>query len=279
MFARQYLQGDETPIRYLQPGSGQAQLGYLWTYNVPGGDTLYDWHASRGHECLVTRVGLDFSGTLQCDGYGAYQTYAKQCDDVLLAGCWAHARRKFYDAREQSPVRAAWILRQIQNLYRIEARLREQKAGPALREAVRCAESVPIVNRIRRALFRFRADPCCLPQSLLGQACDYTLGQWEPLQVYLSDGLVELDNNLVENAIRPTALGKKNWMFFGAKDAGQNSAILFTMVTNCRNHGVEPFEYLQWLFTELPSATNQQIAQMTPRAYAEATTAQQRLAS
>ncbi len=168
MFAQNYLQGDETPVRYLQPGSGKAQLGYLWTYNVPGGDTLYDWHASRGHQCLVARLGLDFSGTLQCDGYGAYQTYARLCEDVTLAGCWAHARRKFYDAREQYPVRAFWILRQIGHLYKIEARLRESNAGPALREAVRCAESVPIVHRIQRALFRFRADPRCLPQGLLG---------------------------------------------------------------------------------------------------------------
>jgi transposase len=279
IFAQRYLQGDETPIRYLQPGSGKAQIGYLWTYNVPGGDTLYDWHASRGHECLKKRLGLDFSGTLQCDGYVAYQTYARQCEAVILAGCWAHARRYFYDAREQSPIRATWILRQLQNLYRIEARLREKKAGPALREAVRCAESAPIVNRIRRALFRFRADPRCLPKSLLGQACDYTLGQWEPLQVYLREGAVEIDNNLVENAIRPTAVGKKGWLFFGSRNAGQDSAILFTIVATCRKHGVEPFEYLRWLFTELPGATNQQIGQMTPRAYAGAKAARLRLAS
>lgn len=279
MFALKYVQGDETPIRYLKPGSGKAQLGYLWTYNVPGGDTLYDWHASRSHECLKGRLGLEFSGTLQCDGYGAYQTYARLCEDVTLAGCWAHARRKFHDAREHSPVRATWILRQIQNLYRIEARLREKKAGPALREAVRCAESVPIIQRIQRAMFRFRADSRCLPQSLLGQAIDYTLGQWEPLSVYLGNGLVEIDNNLVENAIRPTAVGKKNYLFFGAEDAGEQSAIAYTIIACCRNHGVEPFEYLTWLFEELPRATNQQIAEMTPRAYAQAKAAELRAAS
>lgn len=279
IFALGYVKADETPIKYLEPGSGKAQLGYLWTYHGFNGDTLYDWHTGRGHGCLEARIPVEFAGVLQCDGYGAYQTYANKHEDITLAGCWAHARRKFFDALDQSPTWAAWILRQIQLLYRIEKRLRQAHAGPALREAVRQSESRMIVERVQRALLLIKAKRQCLPESLIGKAIDYTLGQWKPLQVFLRDGRVEIDNNLVENAIRPTKLGEKNWLFIGADFAGWRAAVLYTLVTSCRHHGVEPFEYFRYLFENLPRMFNRQIVHVTPRAYAEARRAEDRLAS
>jgi transposase len=181
-------------------------------------------------------------------------------------------RRKFFEAQEQSPKTAGWFLRQIQHLYQIEARLRETRdggTGPQLRQAVRAAESHPIVQRLKQALLRLKTRGRHLPQSLLGIAMDYTLGQWPTLGVYLTDGRVEIDNNLVENAIRPTALGKKNWLFVGEAEAGERAAILYTLIECCRRRGLDPYAYLKDVLTRLPNMTNHQIPEVTPAAWAK----------
>lgn len=265
-----YAQVDETPVAYLAPGRGKTEQGYLWTCCKPGGDVFYRWETSRAAECLEKLVGREFKGILQCDGYSAYRAYAGRTSGIGLAGCLAHARRKFHDALEQSPTRAGWILRQIQHLYRIEAALREKKAGPALRQAVRAHQSRPIMERVRQALLRFKAGRLHLPQSLLGQAVEYALGQWSTLEVYLADGRVEIDNNLVENAIRPTAIGKKNWLFMGEAGAGQRGAIIYTVIESCRRRKIDPYAYLRDILTRLPHLTNRQVAEITPAAWAKA---------
>jgi len=204
-----YVQVDETPVDYLEPGNGKTKQGYLWTCSRPGGEVFYRWETSRAAACLENIIPVDFKGTVQCDGYSAYRSFANQRNGTIaLAGCWAHLRRKFHEALEQSPKTAGWIMRQIQHLYRVESRLREQRVGPRLRQAVRAHQSRPIVQRLERALVRLKSGARHLPQSLLGIAIDYALGQWKTLEVYVADGRVEIDNNLVENAIRPTAIGK-----------------------------------------------------------------------
>jgi transposase len=264
-----YVQVDETPVAYLAPGHGKTKPGYLWTCSRPGGDVFYRWETSRAAACLDQIIPVDFKGTVQCDGYAAYRSFANGRDGaVKLAGCWAHVRRKFHEALEQSPQTAGWLLRQIQHLYRVEARLREQRAGPKLRAAVRAHESRPIVERFERALVRLKAGGRHLPQSLLGIAMDYALGQWRTLGVYLGDGRVEIDTNLVENAIRPTALGKKNWLFMGEAEAGQRGAILYTLIESCRRRGIDPYAYLKDVLTRLPTMTNHQIPEVTPAAWA-----------
>lgn len=267
-----YVQIDETPVRYLAPGNGQTKQGYLWTAHRPRGDVLYRWETSRAATCLENLVPVDFIGTIQCDGYAGYRAFAdrRPAAQIRLAGCWAHVRRKFHDALEQSPRTAGWLLRQLQHLYRIEASLREQRAGPKLRAAVRAHQSRPIIERFKKALVRLKASGRYLPQNLLGQAIDYTLGQWPALEVYLSDGRVEIDNNLVENAIRPTAIGKKNWLFIGDAGAGERSAIIYTVIESCRRRGIDPYAYLRDVLTRLPHMTNRQIPEVTPEAWAKA---------
>jgi transposase len=263
-----YVQVDETPIDYLEPGHGKTKQGYLWTGSRPGGDVFFRWETSRATACLGRVVPTTFTGTIQCDGYAAYRSFAKGREpSITLAGCWAHVRRKFYEARESSPRLAGWLLNQIQQLYRIEARLREPHAGPNLRAAVRASQSRPIVRRIERALFKLKASGRQLPQSPLGTAIDYALGQWRTLEVYVADGRVEIDNNLVENAIRPTAIGKKNWLFIGDADAGQRSAIIYTVIECCRRRGLNPAAYLRDVLTRLPNMTTRQIPEVTPAAW------------
>jgi transposase len=266
-----YVQIDETPVQYLEPGHGQTKQGYLWTGSRPGGDVFYSWHTSRAAACLDVILPVNFKGTVQCDGYAAYPSFANgRAGAIVLAGCWAHVRRGFYEAREQAPKVSGWFLRQIQNLYRIESVLRDKQAGPALREAVRAHQSRPIVERIGHALVCFKTLGRFLPKSLLGEAIDYALGQWSGLQMYLGDGRVEIDNNLVENAIRPTALGRKNWLFMGEADAGQRGAIIYTIVESCRRRGQDPYKYLREVLTRLPHMTNRQIPEVTPQAWCKA---------
>lgn len=265
-----YVQVDETPIEFLEPGNGKTRQGYFWTCSRPGGDVVYRWETSRGANCLHNLIPVDFKGILQCDAYQAYRSFAKSRNgDIQLSGCWAHVRRRFYDALEQSPHSAAWILGQIQQLYAVEASLRQRRAGPKLRAAQRAWQSKPVIQRLSRALIALKASRRYLPQSLLGQAIDYALGQWALLAVYLDKGQLEIDNNLVENAIRPTAVGKKNWLFVGEAGAGQRGAIIYTLVESCRRRGIDPNAYLRDVLTRLPHMTNRQIPEVTPEAWAK----------
>jgi transposase len=269
-----YVQIDETPIEYLEPGNGATKLGYLWTCARPGGDTVFAWHTSRAAACLENIIPADFRGTVQSDGYAAYPAFARahntraQSEAIVLAGCWAHARRALIEAREGAPTTCGWLLRQISALYKIEAQLRQKRSGPNLREAVRAAQSIPLLRRIRAAMLRIRSR--YLPQSAMAKAITYTLDQWPALERFASDGHIEIDNNNVENAIRPTALGKKNWLFIGAADKGQRAAVLYTIVESCRRRRIDPQAYLCDILTRLPALTTSQIHEVTPQAWAKA---------
>ena len=286
-----YVQVDETPIRYLEPGHGKAKLGYLWTACHPGVGVVFEWHTSRAAECLQTLIPADFAGVMQSDGYAAYPAFVGGHNargggaSITLAGCWAHARRKFYEAAENGDKGAAWLLGQIQHLYQIEAKLREQRASPKLREAVRTAQSRPIFERIGQAMRRLQAGRRHLPQSNMGKAFSYALGQWSELEVFLGHGKVEIDKQprrkrhtphgspihlppLVPDAAS-SAIGKKNWLFIGEAAAGERGAILYTIVENCRRLGVDPCQYLRDILTLLPRATNRQIPDLTPQAWAK----------
>ena len=265
-----YVQIDETPIRYLEPGHGKTKTGYLWTYGEPKADVVFHWETSRAAACLEKILPVDFRGIAQCDGYAAYGSFAKSRGGaIVLAGCMAHVRRKFYEASEQAPQVAGWILHQMQLLYEIESKLRVSRAGPNLRAAIRASQSRMFMNRLHRTMVQLKTSHRFLPRSLMGAAIDYALSQWPTLLVYLDDGRLEIDNNLIENAIRPTAVGKKNWLFIGEAAAGERSAILYTVIENCRRRGIDPFSYLKEVFTRLPSMTNWQVKDITPKAWAK----------
>ena len=212
---------------------------------------------------------MNFRGVLQCDAYAAYPAFANKREGIELVGCWAHARRHFHEALEHVPLRANWVLYQIQNLYRIEARLRKSKAGPALRAVVRASQSTMVLNRLKRALENMESSRRHLPASSFGQAISYTLSNWESLIKYVGNGRVEIDNNGVENAIRPTAIGKKNWLFFGDAEAGQRSAVIYTIIESCRRRGIDPHEYLRDVLTRITESTNWNVADLTPQKWAK----------
>jgi transposase len=261
-----YLQADETPVDYQDPGRGRCGQGYLWAYRAGNVGVLFEWFASRASNCL-TKMLKGYEGLLQTDGYAGYEAFYRQDENraqrskVVLAACWAHVRRKFFDAREESPV-AAQVLADIQRLYGIERALREQKADASTRRSQRQEKSVPVLQQIERTLKESQAKH--LPQSLTSKAIGYTLELWDRLTVYTEYGQMEIDNNLVENAIRPTAVGKKNWLFFGSAQAGQTSAILFSLIGTCRMLDINPQEYLLDVLPRLPKMTNQTAHLYTP---------------
>ena len=265
------LQVDETTMDYLVPGRGSTKLGYLWTYLDPVRKTVYfDWQLGRSHECLLEIIGVDpetgmtnFRGIIQCDGFSAYNTLVARYGGIRLAGCLAHIRRKFYDAEKQAPDRVLPVLLEIQALYRIERQLRCSKAPPGCRELVRRARSRPIVENLHQLILNERMAH--LPESNLGKAVNYALGQWDKFVLYLENGELEIDNNLVENAIRPTKLGLKNYLFFGSAEAGENNAMLYTLIENCKLQGIDPERYLAEVIERLPAdATSEQAAELTP---------------
>lgn len=268
LVAGSYLQADETPIRYLDPDvKGKSRQGWLWTYSHPQGDVVFEWNISRSREG-PRQFLKDFKGQLQTDGYGVYESLARERGgELILVGCMAHARRGFHEALAEGRA-AAWIVGQIGQLYAVEKALREHRAGPDLRASVRAWQSRPVLVRLRRALEIIRRR--VLPKSLLGQAIDYTLSRWEALTRYLDDGRLEIDNNLCENAIRPTALGKKNFLFIGHPEAGQRSAVIYSVLGSCRRLGINPAEYLQDLFERLPKAKTSEIKSLTPAAWLKA---------
>ena len=160
------------------------------------------------------------------------------------------------------------MLTPIQALYRIEEQLREARASPDGRKNTRHTKSLPIIEGLHQRLTQLQRSHTHRPQSLMGRATGYALNQWESLLVFLNDGRVEIDNNLVENAIRPSAIGKKNWLFVGDAKTGGRAATFHTLIANCHRAGIDATACLQNLFTCLPSMTNQQVKDLTPKAWA-----------
>lgn len=258
-----YIQADETYIRYQDPEKDHCPNGYLWAYHSPGTGVLFEWFPSRAAECLDPMLA-GYAGLLQSDGYAGYtgwlddKKHAKEKAAIIHAACWAHARRKFIEVPGHPT--AQEIVGLIAKLYRIEARLRE---NPGLdRAAYRQEHAAPHLERIKEILDR--EQPRQLPQGNFGKAIHYTLERWDQLNLYLGHGRLEIDNNLVENAIRPTAIGKKNFLFFGSPESGQTSAVIYSLVETCRKLGINPSSYLREVLEALPTMKQSEAADWTP---------------
>ena len=255
LLAGDYIQADETPVRYQDPDTkkGKSGEGWMWLISRPGADVVFDWRLSRRHGELTSLLD-GYTGLLQSDGYGAYERYDRS-NDVTWIGCWAHARRKFYDALDNHPREAGRVLALIARLYACEMRYREEALDAPTRQRRRVSEQRRILKWIH-VVIRICSQRA-LPKSGLGKACAYALAHWKPLCAYLDHGNVEIDNNLVENAIRPSALGKKNWLFIGSPHAGERSAIIYSLAISCQRHGIDPHAYLADVLARVPRMTNQ----------------------
>lgn len=254
-----YLRMDETHHLYLDRAlDGGSRNGYYWVVRRNNGDVIFIWRTGRdGEDIEDWLVNGNFEGVLQADGYAVYPRAVRrlvaQGRKVHLAACLAHIRRKFVDAQAQNPLLVGWFIKQIGKLYEVEAELRENRAPPETRARIRTLQSAPILRLLKRAMLHLRQKcPKILPKSMLGKALDYALGQWEGMQVYLSHGRVAIDNNDTERDIRLTAVGKKNHLFIGHPEAGDRSAVIYTLLISARNHGADPYAYLKELIERLP---------------------------
>ena len=256
-----YLQVDETPVKFLDPEiKGKTGTGQLWEYGIPRGEIIFQWRTDRSREG-PEKLLMNFDGILQSDRYSAYVSLEKIRPDIIFAACWAHSRRKFFDAKDHDPA-AGWFLAKIGELYEIERCLREKQATWEQRKLVRMEMVAPIMVQIRTELDK--ALPCILPQSHFGKAVLYADKNWKQLQVYISDGEVEIDTNLCENSIRPTAVGKRNWLFIGSPTAGDKGAIIYSLIGSCRRLGINPHQYLTELLMKLPGMKIKSVEELEP---------------
>lgn len=263
LIAGNYLQADETPIRCNDPDHerGKTLQCYLWVISRPKSDVVFSFRESRCHDELPSLLG-SFRGVLQSDEYGAYASHERKTEGIVRVGCWAHARRKFHEAIEERPKAANVVLRVIAKLYRLEAQWDETNVGEA-RSALRKQHFARPLHRLK--LIAAGLAKQALPRSQLGKACAYLLNHWDVLVAHQDHSFTRLDNNLVENAIRPSAIGKKNWLFIGHPTAGQRSAIIYSLVVSCQRHGKDPLAYLRDVLRRLPSMTSKQdLTPLTP---------------
>jgi len=246
------IQTDDTSVKLIDPlADGGSRTARFWAYlgdkNYPF--EVYDFTVSRerhGPEEFLR----DYSGYLQADAYGGYDgIYLKSDGSIKEVACWAHTRRYWYKAREEDPARAHHVLAIVARLYEVEHAARDKPT--ALRQSLRVEHSRPLLNDLKLWL----DAEMFLPKSLSGKAATYTLNQWNALSRYLEDGDLSIDNNASERAMRPVAIGRKNWMFVGSKPAGHRAAILMSMIATCKANLVEPWAWLKDVLIQLPLGT------------------------
>jgi transposase len=258
----EYLHVDETPIRVLDKDKkGDTHKGFYWVYHNSLKElVVFDYQPGRGREG-PSEMLKGFKGHVQTDGYSGYNFLDKE-KDVTLFHCWAHARRKFYDALQNDKARAEHALEQIQLLYAIERTARDQSLNTEQVLELRQQKAVPILNDLY--VWMKQAYIEATPQSVIGKALAYSLKLWEGLITYTTDGRLNIDNNLVENAIRPVAIGRKNYLFAGSHEAAQRSAMLYSLFGTCKLHGVNPFDWMKDVLQRIPAYPVNQVAQLLP---------------
>lgn len=258
-----YLQADESPIQVQDNTKPKkTHKGYMWVYRNPGNKLVwFDYRKGRSAEdaCEVLRK---FSGLLQCDGYTVYLSLAAKRPDIRLVSCLAHIRRKFFEAQSNHPALAAHALGLIQQLYAFEREYQEQRLSPQEVAERRTQQARPVYE----ALLAWVSEhhEACLSSEAIGKALQYAYKELPQLEIYLSDGRVEIDNNLIENTIRPMAIGRKNYLFCGSHDAAERTAMMYSFFATCKTVGLNPWEWLRDVLQRLENHPQKRIAELLP---------------
>ncbi|MEM6269465.1 MAG: IS66 family transposase, partial [Bacteroidota bacterium] len=264
VLTQHYLQVDETTIKVLDRQKNKQKknvhLGYFWVYHSPLQRlVLFDYQPSRRKEEPVKCL-KNYQGYLQTDGYAAYNQFGDKKGIVML-GCMAHARRKFFEAGESDP-RVAHALGVFQKLYAIEATAREHQLTHDQRQKIREKESKPIWEQFKQWLLGTWKE--LTPKHKLNTAIEYMLPRWTQLGRYLLNGELEIDNNLIENQIRPVALGRKNYLFAGSHNGARRSAMIYSLLGTCKLHGIEPYAWLKDILQRLPEHPVNRVEELLP---------------
>ena len=221
---------------------------------------IFDYREGRGREGPV-EILKDFKGHLQVDGYRVYD-YFKDKPDITVIHCMAHARRMFFEAQANDPERAAYAMEQIQKLYDIERRAKDQQLSMDEKLELRINESVPILESL--GIWMKEQYLQTLPKSAIGKALGYSIERWQELIAYTTDGKLNIDNNPVENSIRPVAIGRKNYLFAGSHEAAQRSAMLYSFMGTCKLNGINPTMWLTDILKRIASHPINRVAELLP---------------
>ena len=258
-----YLMGDETTIKVLENDKkGSTHLGYYWVYYDPV-HKLPLFIYQKGRAAAYPKAHLaTFSGYLQTDGYEAYERLALEHTDIVHLSCWAHARRKFEEALQTEQEKAGTVLTLIQKLYAVERQCREQNLSNEQRLAQRQQQTVPVLDKIKEVIDHFSLT--LTPKNPLAAAAAYSLKRWDKLTLYAQNGQLEIDNNPIENVIRPVAVGRKNYLFAGSHDSAQRAAVAYTILAACKTANINPAEYLADVFQKLPCRRTSEVDDLIP---------------
>lgn len=247
-----YLHADETTIRVLdKEKSGQCHRGYFWVYNnSPGKMVFFDYQEGRG-EVGPQGILKNYKGYLQTDGYAVYESFDSK-ESITLLHCMAHARRYFIEARGNDAATADYVLERIQQLYAIERECKDNNLNWEQRKIVRTEKSVPILTELGKWMKQKYVQTT--PRSQINKALAYSIERWDKLSLYTTNGMLAIDNNPVENTIRPVALGRKNYLFCGSHEAATRTAMLYSLLCTCKLNGINPFSWLRDVLKKLPAS-------------------------
>lgn len=265
VLSQDYLQVDESPIPVQHDHQeGSLRTGYHWVYHAPLIRTvLFDYRPGRSAE-FPTGVLRDFHGALQTDGYGGYEKLAAR-EGITGLACMAHARRKFEAALTNDKVRAEHALNRIGELYALERTCAEQGMAVPARHRYREQHAVPILDDLETWL---KAEIIAVaPKSPTGAAIAYALSLWPRLRAYTLDGRYLIDNNRVENTIRPMAIGRKNYLFAGSDRGARNAALMYSLLGTCKLHSVEPFAYLRDVIARISDHKANKLHELLPHCW------------
>ena len=254
------VQSDDTGITVLDPSHAKgSRRSFLWAYVGDRDEDVFDFTSGRGRDGPRLFLG-DYRGYFQVDAYAGYDAIL-HTGRIVEVGCWAHARRRFFNALEGDKENAGHAMAVLRRLYQIERQAKELGLDFSARRDLRQQEARPLLEAMKPWLTALK--PTVLPKSELGDAIGYTLRQWEPLMRYLDDGCLEIDNNRVERQMRAVAVGRKNWMFAGSAAGGTRAAVLYSLIGTCGLLGVEPWAYLKDVLQRI--AAGEDPATLTPR--------------
>ena len=257
-----YIQADESPIKVLDSDKkGSTHQGYQWIYHDPLQKlVLFNYRKGRGQH--GPKELLDgYKGYVQCDGYSVYDKIGV-APDITMAGCLVHARRKFVDARDQDKARADKALAIFSEIYRDERAIKAAAGDAERRKELRLQKVLPLLQQIKTWIQEEQFK--VLPKSAMGKAMTYFINQYPKFEVIFEDGRIELDNNLIENAIRPLALGRKNFLFAGSHKAAQDAAMLYSFFGSCKMQGINPQQWLEETLKKLPDHNIQKLEELLP---------------
>ncbi|MCK5538886.1 MAG: IS66 family transposase [Bacteroidales bacterium] len=263
VFRESYQMVDESPIKVQDRDKpGACHQGYMWVRYAPlSKSALFEYYKSRSTKGPIDDL-LTFNGYIQTDGYSGY-TFLASKQGVTHLSCWAHARRYFDKALKNDYKRASHVMKLIQLLYAIEALARESEMTHEQRHALRLEKSLPIINEIGQYIHEQKNK--VTPSSPVGKAFIYCANRWTSLQNYLSNGMLEIDSNLVENSIRPLALGRKNYLFGGSHEATKDIAMFYSFFATCNKNDIDPQKWLTYVIKNINDTKTSQLKYLLPQ--------------